>query len=190
MFVIVGLGNPGEQYSRTRHNIGYMAIDKVNERLQGKFKKGRGSFFYSDVRLDDQRVLLVKPTTFMNLSGQAVQQVVAYNRIENYESLLIVLDDFHLPFGTLRLRPSGSAGGQKGLQSILQTLGTTQIARLRIGIGNSFSDATTYVLSPFNRTEQKMLPELLDRAADAIESFVLNGMEITMSRYNTNFLTS
>lgn len=190
MFVIVGLGNPGDQYALTRHNIGFMAVEKVNERLQGTFKKGKGAYVYSKVRIGSHPVLLVKPTTYMNLSGQAVHQVVDYFKIQDLSKLLIVLDDFHLPFGTLRLKPSGSAGGQKGLQSILQALKTTHIARLRIGIGNGFTDASAYVLSPFNRNEQKELPHILEWAADAIESFVAHGIEASMSQFNRNVLVT
>jgi PTH1 family peptidyl-tRNA hydrolase len=188
LFVVVGLGNPGKEYQNTRHNVGFMVIDKLNERYQGAFKKSKSQYFSSKISVANQPVLLIKPITFMNLSGRAVQHMVDYFKIEDLSQLLVVLDDFNLPFGAVRLKPSGSAGGQKGLASILQTLKTTEIARLRIGIGNTFRDATSHVLSPFSQQEQKFLSEVIDWAADSVESFLTRGIEITMSYYNRNIL--
>ena len=184
MFVVVGLGNPGEQYAATRHNVGFMAVDEVNRRHGGSFKKGKGAYFISKISLSGNPVLLVKPTTYMNLSGQAVRHVVDYFQVDDFTRLLIVLDDFHLPFGKIRVRPSGSAAGQKGLLSIFQHLGTQTIPRVRIGIGSEFERATDFVLSPFSRQEQKDLPGVIDRAADAVQAFVLEGVDKTMSVYN------
>jgi PTH1 family peptidyl-tRNA hydrolase len=188
LFVVVGLGNPGKEYENTRHNVGFMVIDKLNERYRGVFKKSKSLYFSSKISVEDQAVLLIKPITFMNLSGRAVQHVCDYFKVEDYSQLLIVLDDFNLPFGTARLKPSGSAGGQKGLASILQTLQTTEIARLRIGIGNGFRDATSHVLSPFSKQEQKFLTEVIDWAAESVESFVTRDIESTMNYYNRNIL--
>lgn len=188
MFVVVGLGNPGKEYQNTRHNVGFMVIDKLNERYQGVFKKSKSQYFSSKISVASQPVLLIKPITFMNLSGRAVQHVVDYFKIEDLSQFLVVLDDFNLPFGSVRLKPSGSAGGQKGLASILRTLKTTEIARLRIGIGNTFRDATSHVLSPFSQQEQKFLSEVVDWAADSVESFLTRSIELTMSHYNRNIL--
>lgn len=188
MFVIIGLGNPGEQYEKTRHNVGFMAVDKLDMRFGGGFKKGNGPYIQSKIFIGNQSVLLVKPMTYMNLSGQAVRKVVDYYKLTDISTFLIVMDDFHLPLGTIRLRPSGSAGGQKGLNSILHTLQSNNIARLRIGIGNDFRDASSHVLSPFKRHELKLLPEVIDWAANAIESFVVDGIDKTMSFYNKNIL--
>ena len=186
MFVVVGLGNPGEQYASTRHNVGFMAVDELNRRHQGSFKKGKGAYFISKLFLEGTSVLLVKPTTFMNLSGQAIRHVVDYYQIDDYAKLLIVMDDFHIPFGTLRLKPAGSAAGQKGLLSTFQHLGTQTIPRLRIGIGAQFQHASDFVLSPFSRKEQQILPEVIDTAADAIASYVLKGIDQTMAAFNGN----
>lgn len=188
MFAIIGLGNPGKEYEQTRHNVGFMVVDRLNERFRGSFKKSKSLYFSSKISLKNIPVLLVKPITYMNLSGQAVRRLVDYFKIEDLSKLLIVSDDFNLPLGTIRLRPSGSAGGQKGLQSIIQVLQTNEIARLRIGIGSPFRDATSHVLSPFSRSEQKALPELIDWAADGVESFILSGIDIAMSIYNRNLL--
>lgn len=186
MYVIVGLGNPGEEYANTRHNIGFMVVDQLNEQVHGHFKKGKGQYLVSRVQIQHHSTLLIKPLTYMNLSGQAVKQVVNYYKITDLSKMLIVLDDFNLPFGTLRLRPQGSAGGQKGLQSILQIMQTNEIPRLRIGIGNGFNDPRSYVLSPFSASERKILPDLITESVAAIESFIQQGIEYTMSRYNRN----
>jgi PTH1 family peptidyl-tRNA hydrolase len=186
LFAIIGLGNPGKEYEQTRHNVGFMVVDRLNERFQGSFKKNKSLYFSSKISVRQLPVLLVKPVTFMNLSGQAVRHLIDYFKIEDLSKLLVVLDDFNLPLGTVRLKPSGSAGGQKGLQSIIQVLKTDEIARLRIGIGTEFRDATSHVLSPFSRSEQKALPEIIDWAADSVESFILNGIDKTMSFYNRN----
>lgn len=188
MFAIIGLGNPGKEYYQSRHNIGFMAVDRVNERFGGNFKKSKGLYLVSKIAISNLPVLVAKPLTYMNLSGQAARHLADYFKISDYSRVLIVLDDFNLPFGAFRLRPSGTAGGQKGLLSILRTFNTDAIPRLRIGIGASFEDASSYVLSPFSRNEQKKLPEILDWAADAIESFVVQGIDKTMSFYNRNIL--
>ncbi|RMI09639.1 MAG: aminoacyl-tRNA hydrolase [Calditrichaeota bacterium] len=188
MHVVVGLGNPGKAYEMTRHNVGFLVVEALAKRHHGSFSKGKGQYLQSRIQIDQAPVLLVKPTTFMNLSGVAVRQVLDYYHITDLSRLLLICDDFHLPFGTIRMRPSGSSGGQKGLLSVFDTLNTNQIARLRIGIGNGFRDARSYVLSPFSREEQKHLPLILEWAADAVESFVQEGIEKTMSRFNRNIL--
>ncbi|MCK6618960.1 MAG: aminoacyl-tRNA hydrolase [Calditrichaceae bacterium] len=188
MFAVIGLGNPGKEYQQSRHNIGFMAVDRVSDRFRGDFKKSKGLYLFSKIVISNLPVLVAKPLTYMNLSGQAARHLLDYFKISDFSRVLIVLDDFNLPFGTLRLKPSGTAGGQKGLLSILRTFNTDAIPRLRIGIGGSFGDASSYVLSPFSRNEQKVLPEILDWAADAIESFVVQGIDKTMSHYNRNIL--
>lgn len=188
MYLIIGLGNPGESYEQTRHNVGFMTVDKLNERYQGTFKKGKGAYVLSKVFINRTAVLLLKPLTYMNLSGQAVQHAARYFDITDLSRLLVILDDFHLPFGTVRLRPSGSAAGQKGLQSIINLMHTNQIPRLRIGIGNEFKNASSFVLSAFNRREQKFLPEIIDHGANAAEQFIQAGIETTMAEFNRNLL--
>jgi PTH1 family peptidyl-tRNA hydrolase len=188
LYVIVGLGNPGLIYKQTRHNVGFMVLDLLAKRHHLKFEKDQGPYRTALLSLKNQKVFLVKPSTFMNLSGQAVQGVVTKKRIYKLSTLLVVCDDINLPFGSLRLRGSGSAGGQKGLVSIISSLGTNEFARLRVGIGSNFSDAADYVLSPFLDSERKELPLILQRAAEAVESFVLEGLERTMTQYNKNLL--
>lgn len=190
MYIIVGLGNPGEEYVQTRHNVGFMVLDNLHEKYGSRFKKGRGPYFQEKVLLRKKPVLFVKPATYMNLSGNAVRHIVDYYKITDFAKILIILDDFNIPFGNLRLKPNGSAGGQNGLDSILQALHTRQIPRLRIGIGNSRaqpgSDAKSFVLSKFNKREQKELPEVIEWATNAAVSFVENGIDTTMNQYNRN----
>ncbi len=190
MYFVIGLGNPGDKYLKTRHNVGFMAVEKMSEENSGQFRKGKGRFLASKITIGGHPTLLVKPTTYMNLSGEAVRQVVEFYKVEDLTRILIVVDDFNIPFGTLRLRPSGSAGGQNGLKSIFRLLHTNDIARLRIGIGNQFSNAKNHVLSPFNREETKELPFIIDRSAEAIESFVKNGISATMNDFNRDFSSS
>lgn len=188
MHALIGLGNPGKNYENTRHNVGFMVLDKLANQYQGSFKKGKGPYVQTKIHIQGKPTLLIKPTTFMNLSGQAVRHVYDYYDFDSYSHLLIVIDEFNLPFGTLRLKPSGSAGGQKGLKSILQSLHTNEVPRMRIGIGNEFANASSYVLSPFSKKEQKELPLIIDTAADAAEHFVSRGIEDTMNSFNRNLL--
>lgn len=186
MYVVVGLGNPGKQYEKTRHNVGFMVVDELANRHQAKFKKGAASYYNTKIFIGRKPVHLLKPTTFMNLSGDAVRHFIDYHKLEDFSKILVVLDDINLSFGTVRLRAEGSAGGQKGLKSIIDKLNTTKIPRLRVGIGSNFYDATSHVLSPFSKTEKKELPQIINWAADAAESFVKYRIERTMNRFNRN----
>jgi len=165
-----------------------MVLDLLAKKYQLKFEKNKGPSRTAQFSLENRTVLLMKPLTFMNLSGQAVKAMVSKKRIYDLATLLVICDDINLPFAELRLRGSGSAGGQKGLISIISQLGTTGFARLRVGIGRDFSDASDYVLSPFLKQERKELPLVLQQSAEAVESFVLQGLDYTMSRYNKNIL--
>lgn len=186
--IIAGLGNPGETYERTRHNVGFMTVDRLSDRHGGGFRKGKGSYVETRISVGGAPVILVKPLTFMNLSGQAVQQVVQFYKVTDLDRLLVVVDDFHLPFGTLRLRPGGSAAGQKGLQSVMQSLATPTVPRLRIGIGTPRGNPANYVLTPFGKAEQADLPLILDHAADAVERTVSHGLTDAMNLYNKHLL--
>jgi PTH1 family peptidyl-tRNA hydrolase len=190
LYLIVGLGNPGLSYKHTRHNVGFMALDFLGKKHRLKFEKDLGPSRTAKFSLEKRSVLLMKPLTFMNLSGQAVKAIASKKRIYDLATLLVICDDINLPFAELRLRGSGSAGGQKGLISIISQLGTSEFARLRIGIGCNFSDAADYVLSPFLQQERKELPLILEQAAVTVESFVLQGLDYTMTRYNKNILQS
>jgi len=186
-YLIVGLGNPGKEYQETRHNIGFMVVDFLAAKFNKSFKKIQDTFWTLSFDCDKKKISLLKPATFMNLSGIAV-----ISGIKQYDvvlsNFLVICDDINLKFGTLRIRSKGSDGGQKGLRSIISNVGTPDFPRLRIGIGDYFDNASAYVLSPFNSAEKKELPSIIQIAADAVESFVLNGIELTMSRFNRNYL--
>ncbi len=195
MYAIIGLGNPGEKYEKTRHNVGFLILDTLLKRYNGgKFSKGKGQYLQTKIIIDTTPVLLVKPLTFMNLSGHAVCQVVDYYNIDISKKLLVAVDDLNIPFGVIRIKPGGSAGGQKGLKSIIEMLNTKDFYRLRFGIGRRngkmSGDMSSYVLSRFNKEEQKHLPELLEWAADAIEIFVSKDAETAMNKYNKDYLES
>ncbi len=184
-FLIVGLGNIGAEYQSTRHNIGFMMLDALVEGASNiSFTSARyGSV--AKMRLKNQQLLLLKPSTYMNLSGEAVRYWVNKEKIEP-ERLLVLLDDLALPFGTVRLKGKGSDGGHNGLKNINACLGTTNYARLRFGIGNAFPTGAQidYVLSNFTPEERALLPERLKHAAEAVKAFCLSGIDFAMTHYN------
>ena len=185
-YLIVGLGNPGLKYRKTRHNIGWLAIDRLAIKMGARLKKGRGAYDIAEFTINNSAAILVKPLTFMNNSGQAVAEVVNYYNID-ISRLLIILDEIELGVGRLRLRAQGSSGGHKGLGSIIQHLNTNLFARLRIGIGTEYAkkDMTKFVLSNFTRNEQKELDIILDQAVDAVQSFISDGIDKAMNTCNS-----
>lgn len=183
-YLIVGLGNIGNEYAETRHNIGFKVLDAFAMASNTTFKTDR----YGDVaeaRFKGRTFLLLKPSTYMNLSGNAVRYWLQKENIP-LENLLVVVDDLSLAFGTLRLKGKGSDGGHNGLKHIAATLGTQAYARLRFGIGNDFprGGQVDYVLSPFSEEEYKLMPERLETAGQIIQSFCLAGLDITMNQFN------
>jgi PTH1 family peptidyl-tRNA hydrolase len=187
--LIVGLGNPGSKYDRTRHNIGFMAIDRLAHYWGvswSEAKKFHG--IYGEYRQPGRdRLILLKPTTYMNASGQSVRAVLDWYKLEP-ESVLVIYDDMDLPLGKIRLRHSGSAGGHNGMKSIIAHLGTKAFPRLRLGIGKQKGDrdeTISHVLGGFAPAEQKILPEILDLAQDTVISITKQGINKTMSLYNS-----
>lgn len=177
---IFGLGNPGTRYAQTRHNIGFMTLDTLARHLGVKFHHQPGRFL-ARARCGETELLLVKPLLYMNQSGVVVKEQLTTQPDE----FLVVVDDLALPFGMLRLRPRGSDGGHKGLASIIYHLNRNDFPRLRIGIGSpQRMDAVQYVLSPFTPEETKLLPEILERAANACISVVTDGLQKAMNRIN------
>ena len=178
--VIVGLGNPPREYDGTRHNVGMMAVEYIARREGIRFRPGKGRYFYGQ----NARYLLVIPTTYMNESGVAVRQVVDHFSLLP-EMLVVLLDDVHLPFGTLRLRPRGSDGGHRGLASVIYHLGTEEVPRLRIGVGRDPAVLLRdYVLSPFRPEERERLPEIFERVYEGLEVLRTQGMEKAMTVIN------
>ena len=189
MFLIVGLGNPGKKYEKTRHNAGWLVVDELARRWNLEFSRKQHEAITAAGLMHEQSVMLAKPQTFMNLSGKAVSALARYNRIAP-EQLLVVSDDMALPTGKLRMRAGGSDGGQNGLKSISQMLGHQNYARLRFGIGMPPEEervqrgTADYVLSPFSTEEAPIVREAVARAADCIEAFVQRGVEAAMNEFN------
>jgi peptidyl-tRNA hydrolase, PTH1 family len=201
--LIVGLGNPGAEYERTRHNIGFMAIDRLatswnislgkEKRFYGLFGEGR----LSSRLASSGKIRLLKPTTYMNVSGQSVRACADWFK-GNPENILVIYDDMDLPLGKLRLRPSGSAGGHNGMKSIISHLGTQNFPRLRLGIGRggrgeddnaiaskANQNVTNHVLGGFSAIETKILPEIFNLAESTVTSILADGLEKAMSLYNS-----
>jgi PTH1 family peptidyl-tRNA hydrolase len=184
-FLIVGLGNIGQEYADTRHNIGFMILDKLKEKLNASnFELDRHAH-KSLASSKGKKLILIKPTTFMNLSGKAVNYWLKQEKID-LPNMLVITDDIALPFSKIRLRPKGSNGGHNGLGNIQEILGTDQYARLRIGVGSEFAKGqqANFVLSPFSTDEHKELPFLIDKSVDAVLSFCQLGAERAMNIVN------
>jgi peptidyl-tRNA hydrolase, PTH1 family len=186
MWLIVGLGNPGAQYTRTRHNIGFEALDRLAERHRLEFRGKRANSLIAEGSIGGQRVALVKPQTYMNLSGQAVANLRGWYKLDAARELLVVYDDMDLPFGRLRLRERGSAGTHNGMRSIVGQLGGGEFPRLRVGIDQppGKMDAAAYVLGRFSKEQEAELPFLLDSIADAVELVVGQGLTAAMNKIN------
>ncbi len=183
-WIIVGLGNPGKQYERTRHNVGFMVADEIAKRLSGDGKLRRFDAEILERRSNLGRVVIVKPQTFMNVSGNAVGPAVRWYHVP-LDHVLVIYDDLDLPFGRLRMRPSGSSGGHNGVTSIIKTLGTDQFPRLRLGIGRSeHGGAITHVLARFSRGEEKALKEYVARGASAALRWHHEGIDVAMNEFN------
>jgi PTH1 family peptidyl-tRNA hydrolase len=185
--IIVGLGNPGSEYEWTRHNVGFLLVDKLSAEAGVAVKRRDCRSLVGNGVLEGRRSKLVKPQTFMNLSGEAVACLIAKSEpFEVRKSLIVISDDLALPFGTIRLRERGSAGGHNGLKSIIQALGTNEFMRLRIGImpEHPVSDAKKFVLDEFASAERRALKEILERGADAVRSVLRDGIAKSMSLYN------
>ena len=184
-YLIVGLGNPGKQYTNTRHNVGWMVVDELARRHGLTFGTKERKSVTADGLIGDKRVLLVKPQTYMNLSGEAVRALIDFYKID-LAQMLVIADHLDIPLGTLRLRTKGGAGGQNGIRSIIQHLGTNVFDRMRFGIGRppGKMDPTDYVLQVFQGDDAITAQIVIERAADAVETWLSEGMERAMSRYN------
>ncbi len=184
-YIIVGLGNPGREYRDTRHNIGFMLIDRLAEKLNARSMRVQSKAIITTAQYEGHKIILAKPQTYMNLSGQSVQGLVRFYKIPQ-ENLMVAHDDLDLPFCALRLRPGGGSAGQKGVASIIQQLGTPDFARMRLGIGRppGRMEAAAYVLQAFSQKEAQEVAELLDKAADAALTWVTDGLDMAMNRFN------
>lgn len=182
--LVIGLGNPGLRYARNRHNVGFMLLDRIAQAERASFARQRFNAQLSELTLEGERLLLAKPQTYMNLSGNAVGKLVSFYRIP-HRDIMVVYDDLDLPLGKLRLRATGSAGGHHGMESIINALDSTEIPRLRLGIGrpNSREDVN-HVLGNFIDDEQEILDEVLARAEQALRVWVREGIVKAMNEFN------
>ena len=184
-YLIIGLGNPGREYKDTRHNIGFMLIDQIAVRLNARGMKLQSKAIVISALHEERKIILAKPQTFMNLSGQSVQGLLHFYKIP-FDNLLVAHDDLDIPLGTIRIRPSGGPGGQRGMASTIEQLGTKDFPRLRLGIGRppGRMEAKDYVLQDFSKDDMKLLPEVLDRGVDAALTFVTHGLNKAMNQFN------
>ena len=184
-YLLIGLGNPGREYRDTRHNVGFMLIDRLIVRLNAQGMKVQSKAIVTTTTYESHKLVLAKPQTYMNLSGQSAQGLLNFFKIP-MENMLMAHDDLDIPFGTIRIRPKGGPGGQGGMASTINQLGTKDFPRLRIGIGRppGRMDPAAFVLQDFTRDEMKVLSEIIDRAADAALTFVTEGLNQAMNKYN------
>ena len=185
MKLIVGLGNPGKEYAETRHNVGFMVVDHLAGDLGISIDKKKYSALYGEGKLGMEKVLLVKPQTYMNLSGQAVWPLAHWYKVSP-EDIITVYDDMDLPLGKLRVRSQGSAGGHNGVKSLIAALGTEKFVRVKIGIERSVQgDSIDHVLRPFLPSEKEIVAQAIKNAAEAVRTLVIDGIEKAMNRYNS-----
>lgn len=186
-FLLIGLGNPGREYRDTRHNFGFMLIDRLAVRLNARGMKVQSKAIVTDAVYEDHKLILAKPQTYMNLSGPSVQGLVHFYKIP-MTNVMVLSDDLDIPFGTIRIRASGGYGGQRGLASVIESLGTKDFPRMRLGVGRppGKMDPANFILQNFSRDEIKSISEILDAGTDAVLEFVKNGLNASMNKFNGN----
>jgi PTH1 family peptidyl-tRNA hydrolase len=183
MYVIAGLGNPGKEYASSRHNAGYMAVEYLAGKLNTKLNKLKFNSVYGDTSINGEKVMLVKPVTYMNKSGIAIAEIVKFYKIST-SNLIVIYDDIDIPLGALRIRPSGSAGTHNGMKSIVDSIGS-EFPRIRIGIGrNEEMDLADFVLQKFSRNEKDIVTPIIERAAEAAVEIIENGIDSAMQKFN------
>ncbi|MFQ5861573.1 MAG: aminoacyl-tRNA hydrolase [Candidatus Brocadiales bacterium] len=184
MKILIGLGNPGERYAKTRHNLGCMVVDRLAGRFGVEVSRRRFRSLVGEVSLDADRLVLVKPLTYVNQSGLSVKRILKHYAC-SADSLMVICDDINLPLGRLRIRRRGSSGGHKGLESIIAGLGGNEFPRLRIGVGlPPHGEAREYVLAPFPKEEERVIKEALETACEAVIEWARSGVEQCMKKYN------
>lgn len=184
-YLIVGLGNPGREYKDNRHNFGFLLVDRLTVRLNARMSRVQAKALVGSVNYEGNKIILAKPQTYMNLSGQAIQGLAHFYKLP-LENVIVAHDDLDLPFGTIRIRPGGGPGGQKGVASTIERLGSKDFRRLRLGIGRppGRMDPAAYVLQDFSKADVPLLSEILDHAADAALAFVTEGLNAAMNKFN------
>ena len=185
MKILVGLGNPGEEYSNTRHNVGFMAIDALAKQFNVTNWKSKFEAQIADIRFGEEQIILVKPQTYMNLSGNAVGQIMRWYKVDA-DSVIAIYDDMDIPIGTAKLKQRGSSGGHRGVESLLVNIGKEEFARVRIGIGRPPAGWTVvdHVLAKFSKEERASIDEIIKKLIPAIECIVKQGIDKAMNRYS------
>lgn len=183
MFLIVGLGNPGIQYENTRHNIGFNVIDNISKEYNIQINREKFKGVYGEGFIANEKVILLKPTTYMNLSGESIREVVDFYKLTN-EQIIVVYDDISLDVGRLRLREKGSAGGHNGIKSIIANLGTDIFPRIKVGVGQPNVDLVKYVLGKFTKEEMDILKYSIDASTKAVEEIIKSDVKQAMNKYN------
>lgn len=186
MYIIVGLGNPGKDYDNTRHNVGFMVIDEAAEKYHISVNEKKHKAIIGKGFIAGQKVILVKPQTFMNLSGESVRDIIDYYKIDEKTELIVISDDISLDVGALRVRKKGSAGGHNGLKNIILHLGHDEFRRIRMGVGEKPSgyDLADYVLGHFSKDEKAQIEESVKKAVDALEVIITDGPDAAMNQFN------
>jgi PTH1 family peptidyl-tRNA hydrolase len=185
-YLIVGLGNPGREYRETRHNVGFMLLDRLSVKLNARFTRLQSKALVASAKYQERKIILAKPQTFMNLSGLSVQGLMHFYKLP-LDNLLVAHDDLDLPIGTIRIRPDGGSAGQKGMISTIERLGTDEFPRLRLGIGRppGQMQAPDYVLQDFSNAELMLLSETLNLAVEAALTWITDGLDASMNKYNS-----
>lgn len=183
MFLIVGLGNPGKEYDKTRHNIGFECIDYLSNKYNIELNRIKFKGIYGEGFINNKKVILLKPTTFMNLSGESIREVVNFYKL-NPEEVIVIYDDISLEVGRVRIREKGSAGGHNGIKSIIQNLSTDVFPRIKVGVGQPKGDLVSHVLGKFSKEEEEILKESVEASTKAIEIIVREDTKEAMNRLN------
>ncbi|MCF0146957.1 MAG: aminoacyl-tRNA hydrolase [Clostridium sp.] len=183
MFLIVGLGNPGKEYDGTRHNIGFEAIDSLGRKYSIDLNKSKFKGVFGEGFIEGKKVILLKPTTYMNLSGESIREVIDFYKIDN-NNIIVIYDDISLEIGKLRIREKGSAGGHNGIKSIIANMNTDVFPRIKIGVGQPKGDLVSHVLGRFNKEEEQDLKEVIEASIKAVEIIIKNGAKTAMNELN------
>ncbi|PJI08782.1 MULTISPECIES: aminoacyl-tRNA hydrolase [Clostridium] len=183
MFLIVGLGNPGQKYEHTRHNTGFDAIEKIADRYDIKIDKKKFKGLYGSGIINGEKVILLKPYTYMNLSGESVQEAANFYKMKN-ENIIVIYDDISLDVGKIRMRGKGSAGGHNGIKNIILNLSSDEFPRIKIGVGNPIGNLVDYVLGRFKDNDRVIIEKVFDVVTEAVSSIVADGLESAMNKFN------
>lgn len=183
MFLIVGLGNPGSQYEDTRHNIGFKVVDNIAKEYNIEVNRQKFKGIYGEGFINGEKVILLKPTTYMNLSGESIREVVDFYKLSN-EDVLVIYDDISLDVGRLRIRDKGSAGGHNGIKSIIAHLGTDVFSRIKVGVGQPNVDLVNYVLGKFTKEEMEVLSESIEASTKATKEIITSDVKTAMNKFN------